>query len=58
MFRNLDDQKKTQNMRFSVEPNEVKEKRESIFQTLKAEGLRKNENDAVKEEDIDKMWNL
>jgi hypothetical protein len=43
-------------MRFYASKDDVIEKRRNIFQVLKIEGLKKNQNPYVKEEDVDRMW--
>jgi hypothetical protein len=47
---------KMRDMRFFVQKRKVEEKRETIFQILKAEGLRMNQNEKITAEDCDKMW--
>ena len=49
--------KKLRDMKFSVNKNDAVSKRKEIFKVLKEEGLKREENKDVTEEEVDRLWN-
>ncbi len=56
-IRQWSDGKKLREMKLSMNKNDVVRKRKDMFEVLKEEGLKREENKDVTEEEVDRLWN-